>query len=105
MNSNFQDGTMDATGSLRKVANELLELNQDKYSYVTIKERLEAASWLITYIADCIDVELQHAAERGRQMARKQIEQSNEEFSLKDREHLSGPNVVKDYGILNGDDI
>lgn len=103
MNSNFEaGGTMDATGSLRKVANELMDL---KPGQVDIFSRLEAASWLITYIADCIDVELQHAVERGRQQTRKQIEQSKEGYSLGDREYPSGPNGVKDYGILNGDDI
>lgn len=102
MNPNFQGETMDATGSLRKIAGELMDL---KPGQVDILSRLEAASWLITYIADCIDVELQHAVERGRQLNRKQIEQNNEEYSLKDREDLSGPNGIKDYGILNGDDL
>jgi hypothetical protein len=103
MNPNFQTGgTMDATGSLRKVANELMEILPGQPDALA---RLEAASWLITYIADCIDVELQHAVDRGRQIARKQIEQDNKEYALEDREYPSGPNGVKDYGILNGDNI
>lgn len=91
MNPNFKvGGTMDVTGSLRKISGELLDLKQDDPDLLI---RLEASSWLITYIADCLDVELQHAAERGRQLAKKQIEQA------------PGPNGVKDYSIMNGDDL
>lgn len=59
-------GTMDVTGSLRKIGKELLELdpNQDD-----LMLRIEAASWLVTYIADALDVELMKAKERGRRMA------------------------------------
>lgn len=55
-------GTMDVTGSLRKVARELLELRKDDPD---LELRLEGASWLITYIANALDVELQHAVVRG----------------------------------------
>lgn len=96
------NGTIDVTSSLRKVAYELLDLRQDDPDLLI---RLEGASWLITYIADCLDVELQHAVDRGRQVARKQIEQNTKEYALEDREHPAGPNGVRDYGILNGDDI
>lgn len=66
--------TMDVTGSLRKVANEILALEREDPD---LELRLEAASWLITYIADALDVELQHAANRGRMIAMKQIEQGS----------------------------
>ena len=85
-----QQETMDVTGSLRKVGRELLALEREDPDLET---RLQAASWLVTYIADCLDVELQHAANRGREQAKKQIEQG------------PGPNGVKDYSILNGDEI
>lgn len=56
--------TMDVTGSLRKIARELLSLDES-FSKAEIFEALEGASWLITYIANALDVELQHAAARG----------------------------------------
>ena len=87
------DQTMDVTGSLRKVARELLELNLENFSYAEQQQRLEAASWLITYIADALDVELQMAAARGRALALKQLEQP------------PGPNGVRDFRIIQGEDI
>ena len=91
INPNFQaGGTMDVTSSLRKISGELLALEREDPD---LELRLEAASWLIAYIADALDVELQHAVNRGRVLATKQIEQA------------PGPNGVKDYGILSGDDI
>jgi hypothetical protein len=54
--------TMDVTGSLRKIARELSEL---RYDSDDLETKLEGASWLIAYIADALDVELQHAAARG----------------------------------------
>lgn len=80
--------TMDVTGSLRKIA---LELSELRYDSDDLELRLEGASWLITYIADCLDVELQHAVTRGRDLATKQIS--------------PGPNGVKDYSIISGDEI
>lgn len=66
--------TMDVTGSLRKVSRELLALERGDPD---LEIRLEAASWLISYIADALDVELQHAANRGRMLATKQLEQGS----------------------------
>lgn len=83
-----EGGTMDVTGSLRKIGKELLELTQDQPDLLL---RLEGASWLITYIADALDVELMHAAARGRAQAQKELP--------------PGPNGVKDYSIMSGDDI
>ena len=84
---------MDVTGSLRKISKELLELKLSNFSYAEQQERLEAASWLISYIADALDVELTLAAERGKALARKELEQA------------PGPNGVKDYRMISGDDI
>lgn len=81
---------MDVTGSLRKIANELSEL---RYDSDDLETRLEGASWLITYIADCLDVELQHAAERGRKLAAEQGQLP------------PGPNGVKNYQVMSGEDI
>lgn len=63
--------TMDVTSSLRKISKELLALEREDPD---LELRLEGASWLISYIADALDVELQHAANRGRQAAMKQLE-------------------------------
>lgn len=82
--------TMDVTGSLRKISRELLELKPDQ---VDLPARLEAASWLIAYIAEALDVELQHAANRGKMLARKELESP------------PGPNGVKNYSVISGDDI
>lgn len=84
----MQQETMDVTGSLRKIAKELSEL---RYDSDDLETKLEGASWLITYIADCLDVELQHAAARGRNEALKKLE--------------PGPNGVKDYKVISGEDI
>jgi hypothetical protein len=81
---------MDVTGSLRKIGRELLALEREDPDLET---RLQAASWLITYIADCLDVELQHAAARGRLLALQQLEQA------------PGPNGVRDFSIMKGEDI
>ncbi len=84
---------MDVTGSLRKISKELLELNLSNFSPAEIAQRLEAASWLLSYIADGLDVELHLAKERGRALARKELDAA------------PGPNGVKDYRILSGEDI
>ena len=84
---------MDVTGSLRKISKELLELNQANYSPAEIEQRLEAASWLLSYIADGLDVELHLAKERGKALARKELEGP------------PGPNGVKDYRIISGENI
>lgn len=65
---------MDVTGSLRKIATELLGFDES-YSVTYILEHLEATSWLLTYIADALDVELQHAANRASTATWKQLEQ------------------------------
>lgn len=95
MSSNFpiniwgiKQETMDVTGSLRKIAKELSEL---RYHSDDLETQLKGASWLITYIADCLDVELQHAVNRGKEQAKNQLP--------------PGPNGVKDYTILSGEDI
>ncbi len=84
---------MDVTGSLRKISKELLELNFTNFSPAEVEQRLEAASWLLSYIADGLDAELALAAERGRALARKELNSP------------PGPNGVKDYRIISGDDI
>jgi hypothetical protein len=81
---------MHVTDSLRKISKELLEINQDTPDFAI---KMEGASWLISYIADCLDVEMKHAAERGRKLAEE------------NRNKPPGPNGVKDYKIISGDDI
>lgn len=91
---------MDVTGSLRKIAKELAEL---RYDSDNLEEYLEGASWLITYIADCLDQELRFAAERGRKLAMKQLGVLSEDNPPT---HVSvNPDGVRIYGVLSGDDI
>lgn len=54
--------TMDVTGSLRKIARELLAIEREDPD---LELRLEGASWLLEYIANALDVEFQHAMARG----------------------------------------
>lgn len=85
-----QQATMDVTGSLRKISKELLSLEREDPE---LELRLEGASWLLSYIADCLDIELQHAAARGRALAMKQLEGP------------PGPNGVKEFKVISGEDI
>lgn len=62
---NSNNGMMDCTGSLRKIGRELLALEREDPE---LEARLEAASFLITYIANALDVELQYAMARGRNL-------------------------------------
>lgn len=91
-------GTMDVTGSLRKISRELLELDPNQEDLML---RIEAASWLVTYIADALDVELMHAAERGRRRA----------LGLQEGDinqpvpSTKNPDGVRIYGVISGEEI
>ena len=61
---------MDVTGSLRKISRELLALEREDPE---LELRLEATAFLIKHIADALDVELEHAAARGRILTMTQI--------------------------------
>lgn len=79
-NERFNE-TMDVTGSLRKIASELVALRREDPD---LELRLEGASWLITYIADALDVELQHAVMRGM----KQITSGGKDYNIISGEEL-----------------
>lgn len=95
--------TMDVTGSLRKVSRELLEINNDNYSYEDQQTLLAGASWLIAYVADCLDVELSHAAARGRQLAMKQLSEGNSMPSSFPDEHVINNQGKRIYSKLELD--
>lgn len=59
---------MDVVQSLFKISRELNEYSVSDMTIEELRNRLSAASWLIAYIASALDVELQHAAERGRSL-------------------------------------
>lgn len=57
---------MDISGSLRKIARELTEI--DVFSPGEVATHLDATSFLLLWIADGLDKELALAAERGKWM-------------------------------------
>lgn len=60
--------SMDVVGSLKKVSRELAEAVGEPGNPSKTVDTLEAASFLIAWIADGLDQELQYAAERGRKL-------------------------------------
>lgn len=97
---NGQNATMDVTGSLRKISRELAELAAGHMSDPDAPDIVEGASWLIHYIADCLDVELQHAVARGRKMA----SEMNGNVQIKEQ-HSKNTEGQRIYEIMSGDDI
>ena len=95
--SHGTQATMDVTGSLRKISRELSEMDPKDPD---LPAKLEAASWLVHYIADCLDVELSHAAARGRLAALG----LNGNVQAKEQHELN-PGGQRIYPTISGDEI
>lgn len=64
---------MDVVGSLHKIARELIDIGVEVNEPFEIVAKIGAASFLLHWIADGLEHELQLAQERGRVLARKEL--------------------------------
>ena len=70
---------LDVVGSLRKISRELSDVRPDTDPNEFL-DRVEAAAWLIGYIADGLEKEFQHAANRAEKIMNSSVAELTKEL-------------------------
>ena len=70
---------MDVVGSLRKISRELTDVSPET-DPIEFLDRVEAAAWLIKYIADGLEREFEYAADRAKKIMNSSVAELTKEI-------------------------